>query len=232
MFQGLQYALLFIVILVILTVAFCIIAIRLWLEFAKLSITFPRLATAAFIAGGIYFLPIHVRILNSGFWNFILVTAIFFGIITVLSMLPRVYMAMGSFCIVGISLFVCSITVAIGALIYDSVAKPETKFMNSTLFWEIIGLIVLGLTIYQWIKDLLKGAKQPMFFEFPSNRFTRMLGRIIASFLYGFSFYLILFLFTNGFWLPSVVVQYIILFAFSIIAFVADLLIVKKGEII
>ena len=59
-----------------------------------------------------------------------------------------------------------------------------------------------------------------------------MLGRIIASFLYGFSFYLILFLFTNGFWLPSVAVQYIILFAFSIIAFVADLLIVKKDEII
>lgn len=88
-------------------------------------------------AGGIYFIPIYVRMLNSGFWNFILVTAIFFGIITVLSMLPRVYMAMGSFCIVGISLFVCSITVAIGALIYDSVAKPETKFMNSTLFWEI-----------------------------------------------------------------------------------------------
>ena len=80
MFQGLQYALLFIVILVILTVTFCIIAIRLWLEFAKLSITFPRLATAAFIAGGIYFLPIYIRILNSGFWNFILVTAIFFGI--------------------------------------------------------------------------------------------------------------------------------------------------------
>lgn len=61
-----------------------------------------------------------------------------------------------------------------------------------------------------------------MFFEFPSNRFMRMLGRIIASFLYGFSFYLILFLFTNGFWLPSVAVQYIILFAFSIIAFVTQ----------
>ncbi len=71
-----------------------------------------------------------------------------------------------------------------------------------------------------------------MFFEFLQTALRVCWAELSLRFYMGSLFYLILFLFTNGFWLPSVAVQYIILFAFSIIAFVADLLIVKKDEII
>lgn len=157
-----------------------------------------------------------ILIPNHGFLNFLAWAIISFGVIYFLSILPRADVSIQFLCTMIVSLVV---TELVGTLIGNIFVK---NFEMTALYEITIKLVCIGTSLFG---IYIQGKKLSS--ESSSHILVRFVDRLLASLLYGISFFLICFSFHNNWVLPPIV-QLIVLIAIIVGTYVADLFLANK----
>ena len=218
-----------VVVVAVIAIAICLLAMKLWFFVTTLSVICSRLAMSLLIATGSSLFAFKLEVFDSGFLNFILRTAIVYGIIYIVSFLPRVSAAIGTACTAIIALLASMMTVGLGFTIYDAIAKSDTKFSNSPWFYIIMGVIVIFATGYNWLQDIDRLKELPHGPAFLQSKWGIRVGRVVASLIYGFALYMILGLTFNKIVPATLLIQYLLYFGSVAVAYVADLFLFDRA---
>ncbi len=212
-----------VVVVAVIGFALAFFALKLWFMLTSLSVTFSRLAMSLLVATGTSIFAFKLELFESPFLNFVVRAAIVYGIIYLVSFLPRVGAAIGTFCTTIISMLASALTVGVGFSIYDAIAKSETKFTESFWFYVIMGVIVLVATGYNWLNDIASLKERPKGPKFLRSKWFVRFGRVVASLIYGFTLFIILAITLNTVLPTWPWLQAIIYVALTSLAYVADL---------
>lgn len=179
------------------------------------SIVFSRLAFAMLLAVSTSLTIVG----NGGFWNFIAWTVIFFGIIYLLSLFPRIGGAIRFFCTMFISVMVIYIAVSI----VGSIASGDSDFTMHIVLEIIIKVICTFFSFRAMMAQTESGG----LFCF-NNVIIVNLERLIASVIYGIAMVICISM-SQGRDIP-LVVEIITLVGSTVLAFVLDIFLRGKYQ--
>ena len=188
---------------------------HLVLLFVSSAIMFARGALALLIA---FVMSNNLKLVgSSSLLNFVACAAICFGVVALLSTLPRVDLALKFLCTMVISVFIIEIV----ALLLGSLFIKG--FQISALFEIIMKVGCLGMSVW----GLITQARKPKS-DSSSNKMLFNLERLLASFLYSVVISL-LYIPINGKW-PFSEIVFIIVLAVGIIGtFLLDIFLDRKN---
>lgn len=156
---------------------------------------------------------------GGGFLNYVAWAIVVFGIVYLLSTLPRVDMALKFLCTILLSVVIIYVVVSLFGSIIAAIAKTEFAF--TTLFEIIVKVICL---LFSFVAMFI--GKKPHY-DSPSNPIMYTLERVLASLMYGFAI-TFLFLSLQGNWELPILVMLLILVVSTVAAFVADIFLQGK----
>ncbi len=204
--------------LILLTIACLVTALVIFLTTS--AIVFSRVAFALLAAllasqGNLVLVP------GGGFLNYVAWAALFFGLVYLLSMLPRVDKALKFFCTILMSSLIIEITVMLLGGIIVAIQGEEFEM---TVFFQI--LIKVVCTVFAAIALIAQTKKAP--YDYPTKAFTNLMDRTLASLMYGVSAAFLSISLHNSWPLPGVVAV-IILLGVAAAAYVADIYLAGKN---
>ena len=200
---------LFLFLLFIIVASVIIAKISFWV--ATRMIIFARAAVVLFIALLLSkYGPLLVP--NQGFINFLIWAVICFGIVFLLSLLPRVDLSTRFSCTLAISFIVMELVVALLGVLLGKTFELVTAY-------EIITKVVcLGVSLFVIFSQECKIASNS-----PAWFVVRFFDRLLASLFYGISF-LLMCSSTHGNWQLTLTGQFIVLIVSIVGTFIADIL--------
>lgn len=211
-----------IVVVVALAIFLAVAAVSLWTVISTLSVAFSRLAISILISGGILFTDFDFKIVESGFFNFLIKLAIVYGIIWLASFVPRLEPAIGTLCTFFVSLLTTLLTLGFGTAIIDKIFDIKEPTQNTLWFAIVSGLCITIITLINWLRDINKIKEMAYSSKlFKSAIFTRI-GRVLSSIIYGFVLMLIISMYMG---MPTLsnFTQAMMLVGCSAVAYLGDL---------
>lgn len=221
---SLEFFLFFASIIVVagLAILLTVLAVSLWVAISTLSVTFSRLAMSLLISTGTLF-AFDLKIFENGFLNFLIRFAIVYGIIWLASFIPRLEPAIGTLCTFFVSLLTTMLTMGFAFTFIDLFTKPETASTNTWWFYLLTSIIITIATAINWLRDISRIKEKSSSSTLLSKPIFVRIGRVIASIIYGFILFMIVGISLNTTFTKAEWLQFILLFAFSGLAYVADL---------
>lgn len=215
------------VILIVVTVS--VLAVKLWLFISRLSLAFARAALSLFIASGQIF-SLGITLSENRIVNILLRFVIIFGFIYLVSFIPRVGAAIGTFCSCVIGMATVVFGMSIGGVILTDILKPETPYLETLWFNLIMGAVLLFEVLVNFINDIddiKAGSNASALLDKP---ILVRIGRVIASFIYGVVFFFIIYFSFRTVIDKMVYIQYLLLIGCMAAAYIADLFLLDRAS--
>lgn len=176
----------FLEILLVLIVGLALIALIVGVALGALFLTtgaavyFSRIAFSLLLAAGL-----KVDWFASGAANYWVTVALIFGVICLLSLLPRVNMAIKFFCTSFITYIVVAIVCGLAVSIYNALAGADVQIgLVVDIITKIVTAVVCLFTLLKQVDNGVGGIHS-------ANPVYVMIQRVLASLVYGFALVLL-----------------------------------------